>query len=109
GHRARLVPPDPDRKRARALHAGGRLLARALRRNACRARRVSHRASGGRRASPPATGGRRGGRSARSRLAPDRRTAPRAAARTGRAVLPVEVSRRGSLVERPSVLALAAA
>src|SRR5207244_82382 len=38
-----------------------------------------------------------------------RRPAPRAAARTGRAVLPVDVPRRGSLVERPSVLALAAA
>ena len=78
-HRARLVPPDPDRQRARARHDRRRLLARAVRRDARAARRLPRPRAGRRRAALPAA--RRGRRRGRARASS--RSGSRAAASTG--------------------------
>ena len=71
GDRARLVPPDPDRQRARARPHRGRLLARALPRDARPARRLPRRRAARQRVPLPAA--RRRGRRGRPgrRLAAD--------------------------------------
>ena len=88
-----LVPPDPDRQRARAGPRRGRLLARAVPRHARRARLVPAARAGseGAPASSPRRRGRR--RRRRSRLASHHRTSPRPPQRPRRAVLPLALRR----------------
>ena len=89
--RAQLVPRDPDRQRADRPSGRGRLLARALHRDARAARRLPRRAAA--HAHARARAARRGGRRGRPRrrLAAHRRPPARAARRARGAVLPLAV------------------
>ena len=106
GDRARLVPPDPDRQRARSRHRRGRLLARPVRGGARLPRRLPRGAAARQRAAlppPSRVGGVRGGR---RRLRADHRARARPSRRPAGPVLPLAVPRPGALVGRASLLSL---
>ena len=109
GHRARVVPRDPDRQRARARPDRRGLLARVStsRRSPCSSASASSR----RRGRVPLPAARRGGRKEelRRRLAARSPDATSTACAPGRAVLPLAVPRPQALAGRAHPFSLSAA